>query len=404
MRDEGEVSEPERARRTLAAGVLVFRWGALAWMAVLAFSASTPFRRPWLVWATLGAVAVWNVRISLARGRLSAADRWIDLALGAGLVAVSALAVEPGELGSARPFFATMYPASAALSWGSERGPIQGIGAGLVLSAALVVSRPLNGIPLGSLNASQTQNLANGIVYMLLAGGAAGVISRLLDRSADELRAATDALLMERERAARYAERERLARQIHDSVLQSLALVNKRGRELAQRDVVPAEEVRELARTAGEQERALRELLVRAPEPAPVGRASLRDALETAARSVTSVPSVTVSAVGPIWLPAHQVQEIAAAAAQALANVEAHSEASKAAVFAEEADGSVHVTIRDDGKGFEFDPDRLQTDGRAGILKSVIGRIEELGGEVRIDSAPGRGTEIHLRVSVEVTP
>jgi signal transduction histidine kinase len=109
-----------------------------------------------------------------------------------------------------------------------------------------------------------------------------------------------------------------------------------------------------------------------------------------------------VSAVGAIWLPAHQVQEIAAAAAQVLANVDAHSGASKVTVFAEEAGRQVHVTVRDDGKGFTFDAERLQADGRAGILKSVIGRIEELGGEVRIDSAPGRGTEIDLRVPVGV--
>ena len=152
------------------------------------------------------------------------------------------------------------------------------------------------------------------------------MISRLLDRSAAELRAATEEAMRERERAARYAERESLARQIHDSVLQALALVNKRGRELGARGSVEADEVLALAQTAGEQERALRELLLRAPEPAPGGTASLRDALEASAREIRGVP-VAVSAVGPIWLPGGTVAELVAAVGQALANVEAHARA-----------------------------------------------------------------------------
>ncbi|MCA1727648.1 MAG: sensor histidine kinase, partial [Actinobacteria bacterium] len=384
-------------RRTLAAGILVFRWGALAWLAAQIVVGGTPLVRPWLVATSVIAVVAWNVRVTLARGRLSDTDRWIDLAVAAGLVIVSAYVVPRGFVLAGLPFFATMYPAAAALSWGADRGAGAGLAAGLVLSAALAASRPLNGLPLNELAASEVQNLANGTVYLLLAGGASGVISRLLDRSAEQLRAAAEDVMRERERAARYAERERIARQIHDSVLQSLALVHKRGRELARAGPVPAEAVAELARTAGEQERALRELIVRVPEAGPAGQASLRDALEEVARASTAVP-VEVSAVGPLWLPAQHVAEIAAAAAQALANVEVHSRATRAVVFADASDGWVHVSVRDDGVGFVLDPERLRADGRAGILKSVIGRIEDLGGEARIVTAPGRGTEVEIRV------
>src|SRR5688500_5492225 len=115
MRDEEQLSEPERARRTLAAGILVFRWGALAWMAALALTAATQFRRPWLAWSALAIALAWNARITIARGRLSDVDRWIDLGIGVGLMVVSALAVQPGEVIGPRPFFATMYPAAAAL-------------------------------------------------------------------------------------------------------------------------------------------------------------------------------------------------------------------------------------------------------------------------------------------------
>lgn len=396
MREGAHLTEPERARRTLAAGILVFRWGALAWIGVLV-AIAPHFRRPLLLAAALAVTLAWNVRLTLARGRLSTIGRWLDLGIAMGLLEVSALVVAPGEVGGTRPFMATMYPAAAALTWGADRGPVAGVLAGAALSVALAFSRILNDLPLDELTANQAQNLANGIVYLLLAGGAAGVISRLLDRSSEELRAATEDAMRERERAARYAERESLARQIHDSVLQALTLVTKRGRELASNPSVPGEEVARLAATAADQERALRDLLLRAPEPAPTGRASLRDALEAAAREVSGVP-VTVSAVGPLFLPAATVEEVVAAVGQALANVERHARASGATVFAEQTGGWISVSVRDDGEGFVFDPDRLRADGRGGILHSVIGRIEDLGGEVRIDSRAGEGTEIELRV------
>jgi signal transduction histidine kinase len=397
MREGAHPTEPERARRTLAAGILVFRWGALAWMFVLALTGG-PFERPGLLWATLGVAALWTVRLTFVRGPLSAADRWADLGISIGLIVMSALLVGEGEVSGPRPFVATMYPASAALTWGAERGPGPGVIVGAVLAAALLASRPLNGLPLDELDANQIQQVANGMIYMLLAGGATGVISRLLDRSSAELRAATKQAIRERERAARYAERESLAREIHDSVLQALALVHKRGRELGARGSVQPDEVLALAQTAGDQERALRELLLREPEPAPGGgTASLRDALEAAAREVHGVP-VTVSAVGPIWLPGGIVAEIVAAVGQALANVEAHAKASRATVFAEAAEGWISVNVRDDGVGFVMDPEKLRADGRGGILKSVMGRITDLGGDVRITTAPGEGTELELRV------
>jgi signal transduction histidine kinase len=396
MREGAHPTEPERARRTLAAGILVFRWGALAWMFVLALTGG-PFERPGLLWATLGVAVLWTIRLTFVRGPMSAADRWVDLGISIGLIVMSALLVGEGEVSGPRPFVATMYPASAVLTWGAERGPGPGVIVGALVAAALLASRPLNGLPLDELDANQIQQVANGMIYMLLAGGATGVISRLLDRSAAELRAATEDAMRERERAARYAERESLARQIHDSVLQALALVNKRGRELGARGSVEADEVLALAQTAGEQERALRELLLRAPEPAPGGTASLRDALEASAREIRGVP-VTVSTVGPIWLPGGTVAELVAAVGQALANVEAHAKASRATVFAEAADGWVSVNVRDDGTGFVMDPGRLQADGRGGILKSVMGRITDLGGDVRITTAPGEGTEIEMRV------
>jgi signal transduction histidine kinase len=121
---------------------------------------------------------------------------------------------------------------------------------------------------------------------------------------------------------------------------------------------------------------------------------------------VTEVP-VDVSAVGPLWLPAAAVEEVGAAVRQALRNVAEHASAARATVFAEVEGGSgggwVMVTVRDDGQGFDYDEERLRAEGKAGILKSMKGRIEELGGTVRVHTAPGSGTEIELRLPLPGT-
>jgi signal transduction histidine kinase len=215
-------------------------------------------------------------------------------------------------------------------------------------------------------------------------------------RTAEEAQQATDELVRERERAARLAERESLARQIHDSVLQALALVHKRGAELGASPAPAPEDVARLAELAGEQEASLRSLILREPEEPPAGQRSLREAIEQAGRAVNGVP-VTVSAVGPIWMARRQADEIAAAVREALANVAEHAGATRAVVFADEEDGQVVVSVRDDGVGFSYDEARLRAEGKAGVLKSMKGRIEDMGGGMQVRSVSGGGTEIEFR-------
>src|SRR5207245_2849185 len=172
-----------------------------------------------------------------------------------------------------------------ALAWGAAWGPGAGLGAALSLGAALTLSRPVNGIALSSLNSAQWQSLANGIMTYVLAAVAAGAVSRVLMRSSEQVRAATEEAIRARERAARLAERDSLARAIHDSVLQALALIHKRGREVAGTAGTAAAEVRNHADMAAQQEEVLRGLILREPEEAPAtGLASLRDRLESLSR------------------------------------------------------------------------------------------------------------------------
>jgi signal transduction histidine kinase len=258
---------------------------------------------------------------------------------------------------------------------------------------------PVNGLPLSEMSASQWAALVNGIVYYVSAGAASGLVTRVLQRSARERALAFEDAARERERAARMAEREELGREIHDSVLQALALVGKRGRELSQHASVPGEEVSELLDLAARQEQALRNLLSEPAEVPPPGSTSLRTTLQAAAFDVRGVP-VAVSTAGAAWLPTVEAEVLGAAVRQALDNVTRHANARHATVFAEEVDGEVVVSVRDDGIGFRYDEERLAAQGRFGLLRSMKGRVEEIGGWMVVHAAPGSGTEIEFHVPV----
>jgi len=397
MSREHSAEDPERYRRTLARGILIFRWVWLLWMTALAVTAADEFTIPGLAWASIGAAAAWTAWLTTTRHQWTPTALWFDLALGVWLVLASGLVVPDGSVIAGRPFFATGYPLSAPLFWGASRGVFGGLVAGIALGLAHIATRPLNGVPLETLTAVQFQNVAGAFLNYIVAGFAIGVISRVLVRSAEAVARASEDLIAERERAARLAEREKLARQIHDSVLQSLAFVHKRGRELATRSVVDPGEVAKLSDIAAKEEAELRSLILRDPEDAPTGSASLRELLEEAGRSVESVP-VTVSAVGPLWMPRARAEELTAAVRQALENVVRHAEASRVVVFADQEGDEVLVSVRDDGVGFRYDEAELQRAGKAGMLKSMKGRATDLGGRMEVTTAPGSGTEIEFKV------
>jgi signal transduction histidine kinase len=382
----------------LSLGILAFRWVSLGWMVVLALTAGE-LRRPALAVVMVAVLVVWTGWLTVARPRPVWPVLVADLALAVVLNLVAGLVMPAGTVGE-RPYFAAGYPVAAAVTWGAARGVGGGVAAGLVLGVSLAAGQLLNGIDLAGEEPAVLLDLAGGTLNFAIAGGAVGLVARLLERSAGQLQVATEETIRARERAARLAERESLARQIHDSVLQALAMVHKRGRELAAGGPVPPDQVAGLAEMAAGQERALRSLILRDPEAdqTPAGAASLRAALEALAAAERALP-VTVGATGALWLPARQVEELSAAVRQALDNVVEHAGASRVALFAEEEDdGVVVLTVRDDGRGFAYDERRLLAEGKIGLAKSVKGRVEQLGGGMVVTSRPGAGTEIELRV------
>lgn len=374
----------------LASGVLAIRWALIVWMAILAVSGASALPPPEV------RVVVWLLVVAVAAAHTAWRPGWSPLLLLVDLVVAVLVAVT----GVRYPAFATVYPAMTALHWGAALGVGGGSIAGGLIGVVLFVARlQPSAIPQPP-GFGVTVRAGADVVNLVLAGGGLGYVATLLRRSASSVRAAQDAELRARERAARLTERESLGRQIHDSVLQVLAMVHKRGRELGELDTVPATQVTQLAELAAAQERTLRALILRVPdEPAVDDRqVSLRTALEDAAAQVGGEVDIEVAAVGESSLPVHQVEQIRAAVEQALRNVVQHAQATRAWVFVDDEDTAVVVSVRDDGRGFVYDESQLRADGKYGLLRSICGRITELGGSTHVDTAPGRGTELQMRV------
>ncbi len=210
--------------------------------------------------------------------------------------------------------------------------------------------------------------------------------------STSQLRIATAARARAERVAATMQERARLARAVHDGVLQVLALVQRRGAEIGG-------DAAELARLAGEQESALR-TLIRSQDT--LASDATEGTLDLASRlgRLAVRPTVHVATPGtPVNLPAATVAELVAVVAACLDNIARHVGADAPAwVLVEDFDDRVVVSVRDEGPGI---PDgRLElaaAEGRLGVSQSIRGRIADLGGTAELSTGPG-GTEWEVTV------
>jgi signal transduction histidine kinase len=188
-------------------------------------------------------------------------------------------------------------------------------------------------------------------------------------------------LAEERRGRIRSEARAEMAAHLHDSVLHTLALIQR---------VDASPEVAALARR---QERELRAWLYRAPVP-PEGR--LRPAVEAIATRVEQRHNVPVDVVVVGDAPLDEAgRALVEACQEAALNAAKHSGAPLVSVYVEVEPDELSGFVRDEGKG--FDPDQVPTD-RRGIADSIRGRIRRHGGSVSILSAPGEGTEVQLRL------
>jgi signal transduction histidine kinase len=196
------------------------------------------------------------------------------------------------------------------------------------------------------------------------------------------LRIARD-LVFERQARARAEERADMAARVHDSVLQTLALIQRR-----------ADDPQTVVQLARAQERELRSWLFEGRAPGDVEVASFAEGVRQIQRDVEArhgVP-VEVVTVGDCPLDAG-LSALLAAAREATVNAAKWSGAAVISVFAEVEPDKVNVAVRDRGKG--FDPAAVPGD-RKGVAESIRGRMSRHGGEAAVQSAPGEGTKVTL--------
>jgi signal transduction histidine kinase len=285
----------------------------------------------------------------------------LDVVVAVACQQASVLALSDAQVDRGDPTLTVCWVAVPVAAWAVRKGWRGGGAVAAVVSAGAVVER--GGV---------SQATVNSIALLMLAGTIIGYLVELGRRAES---AYAEAVRLQ----AETSERERLARDVHDGVLQTLALVARRSEDPS------------LVSLATGQEQALRRL-VAGPAVAPVGESDLRALLPAR-------PGVEVAApASPVTLPAAVAQELAAAVAAAVDNALQHG-GSTAWLLVEDRPGSVTVSVRDDGPGIPAG--RLlaaEADGRLGVSRSIRGRVEDLGGTVDVVSTPGQGTEVELRV------
>jgi signal transduction histidine kinase/phage shock protein PspC (stress-responsive transcriptional regulator) len=254
-------------------------------------------------------------------------------------------------------------PASLALGYGDWRGRVRlTAGAALVIGGAVLV-----------LAREDFTAVRDGLLAMVVT-----VVGLALLTGPWWIRI-TAQLSEERTERIRSQERADIAAHLHDSVLQTLALIQRN-----------ANSPREVSRLARGQERTLRTLLYGNRAASGQFAAELRSA--AAEVEDDYAVSVDVVIVGDAPLD-DDLAALAAAAREALVNAAKHSGVESVSLYAELEPDQVSVFVKDRGVGFEVE--EIGAD-RQGVRGSIIGRIERHGGAVQFRTARGSGTEVEL--------
>lgn len=318
-------------------------------------------------------VAVWAYDAARRRTmRLLVADLAVALAM----LLVSPLVKGEGMQATVPGFWVM----GALLAWAIHYRVSGGLLAAVCLSVAdLAIRQDL------------TQSNYGNIFLLMVGGPVVGFMCESLQRMAAERDEAERA-------AAAAAERARLARAVHDGVLQVLALVQRRGRELGG-------DAAELGRLAGEQESVLRTLIRDQDSVTPAATVGSVD-LAAAIGRLESWPGVTIAVPGAaVEVPGTVAAELVAVVKACLDNVAAHvGPRAPSWVLLEAFPDRVVVSVRDEGPGIP--QGRLaeaEQQGRLGVTQSIRGRIADLGGTAELVTGP-TGTEWELTVPRRATP
>ncbi|MEW1696104.1 MULTISPECIES: MacS family sensor histidine kinase [unclassified Streptomyces] len=357
------------------------------------------YERPWIGVVYLAVLCVWTLAtLPRVANAVSCTKRFLvaDLTVALAGILLTPLADIHAQTVDG-PTLPSIWTAGAVLAYAIKGGwRWAGVASSLV-AVANIVER---GHP--------SRDTLHNVLLVWVASIAIGYVVEVARASERTL-----ARALEIEAATR--ERERLARDIHDSVLQVLAMVQRRGTALGG-------EAAELGRMAGDQEVALRTLvaggLIR---PSLVSEDESEGAVVRVVEVDDDLPHggdgapldlrlllapragarVTLSEPGaPVLLPPPAARELAAAVGAALDNVRAHAgEDARAWILVEDWPDEIVVTVRDDGPGIpEGRLAQAEGEGRMGVALSIRGRLRDLGGTAELVSVPGQGTEVELKV------
>ncbi len=360
-------------------------------------SAYGDYDRPGIAIAYYVVLCVWTLA-TLPRVQNAAActKRFLaaDLAVALTGIVLTPLAVDDQHILDGGPTLPSIWTAGSVLAYAIKGGWRWAVFASTPVAVANLLER---GAP--------ARDTVHNVILVWVASIAIGYVVEVARASERTL-----ARALEIEAATR--ERERLARDIHDSVLQVLAMVQRRG-------AVIGGEAAELGRMAGEQEVALRTLV--SGGLVPVSRVSEDEAEGAVVRLVEepddaaddgpvdlrsllapfAAARVSLAEPGaPVLLPPPAARELAAAVGAALDNVRKHAgEQARAWILVEDEPDAVIVTVRDDGPGIpEGRLAQAEGEGRLGVALSIRGRLRDLGGSAELLSTPGQGTEVELTV------
>ncbi|WP_327404695.1 DUF5931 domain-containing protein [Streptomyces sp. NBC_01288] len=360
-------------------------------------SAYDEFDRPGIAIAFYVVLFVWTLAtLPRVQSAVACTKRFlaVDLAIALTGIVLTPLAADDHHISSGGPTLPSIWTAGSVLAFAIKGGWRWAAFASTPVAVANLIER-----------GSPARDTVHNVVLVWVASIAIGYVVEVA-------RASERTLARALEIEATTRERERLARDIHDGVLQVLAMVQRRG-------AVLGGEASELGRMAGEQEIALRTLVSGAL--VPVSRVSLDAAEGAVVRAVEveveepddgpvdlrgllapyAAAKVSFAEPGaPVPLPAPAAKELAAAVGAALDNVRRHAgEDARAWILVEDETREVVVTVRDDGPGIpEGRLAQAEGEGRLGVALSIRGRLRDLGGSAELVSIPGQGTEVELKV------
>ncbi len=377
LRLQGPSRAPDHQTVGLLWAVVLLRAAALVWasiVVVIDVNGVTELRAGLAV-AVLAVLAAWTVGLGVTVRRRphvlgAVAVLGVDVALAA-LVAALDHVVYAGPHPQT---FASVWPMSAAVVAGLLRGEVVGGAAGLTIGLSAGIGTA-SAAP-GGLDGRWTATVGTAVL-LVVAGVLAGLVTTVLRRAeAAEARAVA---------------REEVARRLHDGVLQTLAVVQRRSDDP------------DLVALARDQELDLRSFLDEAGPTSVVTPRSTPSAVDPVAvlrRCLAEVERVhglrgeLVVVDAPELAEAEVVEALRGAVGECLANVVKHADATRAVVCLDLIDDTVICTVDDDGVGFDVDG----TDEGTGLRRSVRGRIADVGGTVAVRSRPGHGSEVELRV------